>query len=164
MEIVIIGAVAQNRVIGNKGKIPWHISEDLKHFKRVTLNHPVIMGRVTYEEIINVLGKPLPERVNIVISRTLDKNKDDIVITNSVEEAIEEAKKHSDRVYVIGGQKIYEQTIALADRLEITKVHQDFEGDAFFPEIHMEEWKEVAKEDKENDGIKYSFVSYERIK
>ena len=139
MDLTIIAAVAKNRVIGNKGKVPWHISEDLKRFKRLTLDHPVIMGRKTYESILERLGHPLDKRTNIVLSRH-DQKLPGIVTADSIEDAIKKASEYDNTAYVIGGQSVYEKTIHLAERMELTEVHGEFEGDAFFPVINYDEW------------------------
>jgi len=139
MNLTIIAAVAENRVIGNKGEVPWHISKDLKRFKRLTLEHPVIMGRKTYESILERLGHPLEKRINIVLSRN-EQKLPGIVTAHSIEDAIEKASEHNDTAYVIGGQSVYEQTIGLADRMELTEVKGKYEGDAFFPVINWKEW------------------------
>ena len=129
--INLIAAVAENNVIGKDNQLIWHISNDLKRFKRLTLNHPIIMGRKTFESF----GKPLPKRIHIVISRSPKENTEEVKWVKSVEEAISEAKKLDEEIYIIGGGTIYEQSIDLADTLEITRVHQNFEGDTFFPAI-----------------------------
>lgn len=169
MEKIIITAVSENNVIGKNGIIPWHIPKDLKHFEELTRDYPVIMGRKTCESI----GKPLYARINIVVTRDkkfLDKK---FVICHSIEEAIERAEdfnefasdlnvlcktKHTPKVYFIGGEGIYRQTIHLADRLELTRVHKIVQGDTFFPEINYNEWKEVSRK----DFPEFSFVSYVR--
>ena len=149
-EITIIAGIAKNNVIGNKGELPWHISEDLKRFKQLTLRKPVIMGRVTYESILKFLGGPLPDRKNIVVTSNPNfKAEQGVIVANSINEAIEKAKEFGDNIFVIGGEKIYEQTLPLADKLEITKIWKDYDGDVFFPEINENEWRRVLKEDKE---------------
>lgn len=160
-EIIIIAAVAENGVIGRQGKLPWHIPEDMKRFKQLTIGHPVIMGRKTFES----LGKPLSGRKNIVI--TSQKNympiqsagaafSSDIIVVHSLEEAIK--KCSGGKAFIIGGQSVFEEALPLADRLEITEVHRSVDGDVFFPEISGE-WKETARED--HDG--FSFVTYLRV-
>ena len=163
-QITIIAGVAQNNVIGHKGELPWHIAEDLKRFKQLTLNKPVIMGRVTYESILKFLGKPLPDRKNIVMTSNPNFKVEGVIVANSVNEAIEKAKKFGEQIFVIGGEKIYEQTLPIADKLEITKIWKDYEGDAHFPEINEKEWRRVLKEDREGKDVSYSFMTYERIR
>ena len=160
MSLIIIAAVAENRVIGNKGEIPWYIPEDFKRFKRLTINHPIIMGRNTYESILKRLGRPLNKRDNIVVSRRGGFFPDypNVPVCGSIGEALALGGTLFKDCYVAGGQSIYEQTINQADRLEITEVHQNYDGDAFFPEIDKKKWKEASREDKTG----FSFVNYIR--
>jgi len=160
MSLILIAAVDENRVIGNKGEIPWNISEDFKRFKKLTLNHPVIMGRSTYESILKRIGKPLDKRENIIVSRRGGFFSDypNVHVCGSIEEALALGRPLFRDCYLAGGQSIYEQTISRADRLEITEVHKKYDGDAFFPEIDKKKWKEATREDK----IGFSFVSYIR--
>jgi dihydrofolate reductase len=138
--------------------MPWHIPADFKHFKEITLGKPCIMGRKTYESILDQLGKPLPGRTSIVISRNGYEH-EGCVSAPTLEDAIEQAKSESgDEVMIIGGAQIYKMSIALANRIYLTRVHQSPEGDAFFPELGTE-WKEIKKE--EHDG--FSFIDLERI-
>jgi len=162
MELVLIAGVAENNVIGIKGDLPWHIKEDLQRFKSLTTGHPVIVGKATFDSIKKRLGKPLPNRTNIVVSFEMFEAKDGELIFTSLESALAEAKKYEGEVFVIGGQSIYKQTINLADRLEITHVHMKVDGDAWFPEIDKSIWEEVQREDKSAEGIDYSFVTYKR--
>lgn len=164
MKITLISGIAENNLIGKRNELPWYLSEDLKRFKELTLGNTTIMGRKTYESIIARLGKPLPERTSIVITSNPNyEAKEGVIVVSSVKQAIEEAKKLGKDIFVIGGAQIYEQTIGLADRLEITRIYKNYEGDAFFPEIGKE-WKEMKKEDKESkDGTKFSFITYEKI-
>ena len=161
MELVLIAAQASNRVIGKKGELPWYISEDLKRFKHLTLNHPVIMGRKTYETIVKRLGKPLPDRTNIVLTKQ-HKEQQGVFFCSTPEEALKIAQQHGQTAYVIGGQTIYEQFMPLATALEITHLHHEVEGDAFFPLINEANWQLVKKEDSGEGGMSYSFVRYER--
>lgn len=156
MEMVLIAAVAQNGVIGKGNSIPWYIPEDLKRFKELTTGHPVIMGRKTYESIMNKLGHPLTNRTNIVLSNsgTLD-GKRSIIVAKNLDEALDLVFDNKS-VYVIGGQQVYEQTIDRANRLEITHIHRDYEGDSYFPEIQRDIWKETKRDNKGE----YSFVTY----
>ena len=148
-EIITIAAIAENNVIGKDGDIPWHISDDLKRFKELTLNHPVIMGRKTYQSILSQLGKPLPQRVNIILSRAKNLKYPGTLASDSLEDAIGRASKiDNDQIYIIGGQSVYEQSINLSDKLEITEVHSYYNGDSFFPEIDSRVWNETDREDK----------------
>lgn len=156
MELGIIVATSKNGVIGNKGEMPWHIPEDLKHFKELTLNHSIIMGRKTYESI----GKPLPKRDNIVLSRnSFEDNK--IKIAHSIDEVLhylnKREKLHIDykKAYVIGGQEIYEQFLPLVNFIELTKIHRFYNGDSFF-RFNKDEWIEKNREFMNG----FDFVSY----
>ena len=152
--ITIIAAVAKNNVIGSKNNLPWHLPEDLKHFKEITTGHTVIMGRKTYESIVNRLGKPLPNRKSVVITRnTSYQIPIDVEKYTSLDEALQ---KHSEDVYIIGGASLYEQALSYADRLIITHIHQEYPGDSYFPTIDSSKWNEQSRED--HDG--YSFVIY----
>lgn len=155
--INIIAAVAENNVIGKDNTLIWHISEDLKRFKRLTLHHPIIMGRKTFES----LGKPLPKRKHIVISRTPKEDTEQVFWVNSIEKAIEKAQKWDTEIYIIGGGNIYQQSMQLSDRLHITRVHADFEGDTFFPEINEKEWELISDEHNESE-IPFSFQIFEK--
>ncbi len=158
-KLSLIVAAADNNVIGKDNKMPWHISEDFKHFKEITMGKPCIMGRKTYESILEQLGKPLPNRTSIAISRSGFKH-EGATSAPSLEEAITKAKELTqDEVMVIGGAQIYKLALenGLVDRIYMTRVHQSPEGDAFFPELGNE-WKEVEKEAR--DG--FSFITLER--
>jgi dihydrofolate reductase len=128
--------VGINNEIGFQNNLLWHLPDDFKWFKKHTLGKPVIMGRKTFESI----GKPLPERANIVVSKNVDKIEGTIV-TDNLEEAINLAFSKSDHVFIIGGASVYEQTLPLADSVYITKVRQQFEADAFFPNLNSDDWK-----------------------
>ena len=158
-KISIIVAMSQNSVIGLKNELPWHISEDLKNFRKITINHSVIMGRKTYDSI----GKPLKDRNNIVISRDASLVIDGVEVVNSFENAISKTNESSE-TFIIGGGQIYSIALPIATHMYITKVDGIFDGDAFFPDYIQDEWKEVAREDliSENE-LKFSFLKYERI-
>lgn len=158
--ITIIAAIAKNNALGKDNQLIWHLPADLKRFKKVTLNHHIIMGRKTYES----LGKPLPNRTTIIITRNKNFIAEDSIIVNSLKEAIEAAKSDTNP-YILGGAEIYAQAIKIADKLDITFVHHTFDADAFFPEIDLTIWKEVTREDLNSDEknkYNYSFVSFER--
>ena len=138
----IIVAKSKNAVIGNNGRLPWHLSEDLKRFKSITMGKPIIMGRVTYESI----GKPLPGRDNIILTRRSNYVKEGIIITRSPDEALKSARD-SDEVMVIGGGEIYKEFIARVNRLYITHVDLNIDGDAFFPKIDYSNWRAMSRED-----------------
>ena len=166
MTISLIVAMAENRIIGCDNKMPWHLPEDLRYFKRVTMGKPVLMGRNTFESI----GKPLPGRANIVITRNQEYHADGIVCVASVEQALALAAQLSDstpdaEVMIIGGAQIYTQTLALAQRLYLTQVHAEIDGDAAFPAFERSQWLEVSREDhapSENNPYSYSFLVLER--
>lgn len=159
MTLSLIVAAAENNVIGIENKMPWHIPEDFKHFKEVTIGKPCIMGRKTYESILDQLGKPLPGRTSIVISRS-GYDHEGCISASSLEEAIKKAKSETtDEIMVIGGAQIYQLALPLAKRIYLTRVHQSPEGDAFFPEFGPD-WSETAFES--HNG--YSFITLERIK
>ncbi len=144
----IIVAHAENYVIGKEGDMPWHLPKDLKHFKEVTLGHPVIMGRRTFESI----GRALPGRLNIVV--TTQPNlvvPDNVEIASSLGAAVKLCSSHSE-VFVIGGGQLYKTAIALADRLYVTLVHGKFEGDTYFPRYRQEDYDVVSKEECERDS------------
>lgn len=159
-----IAAASENRVIGMNNRMPWHMPADLKHFKDVTTGSPVLMGRKTYESI----GKPLPNRTNIIMTR--DANypapEDCIVVTN-IETALSMANELSkDEIFIIGGAAIYQQLLPKVQRIYLTEIHHQFEGDAFFPELSKSEWKEISRERHHADDknkYDYSFVVLERV-
>jgi dihydrofolate reductase len=155
----IIVAVADNNVIGGNNKMLWHIPEDFKHFKNMTMGKPCIMGRKTFESIVESLGKPLPGRVNIVISRRNPQYEGALTVKD-LEEAIDQAGKVEgvEEIMIVGGAQIYEQALPRADKIYLTRVHQSPEGDAHFPEINMNEWVEESVD--ERDG--YSFITLTR--
>ena len=160
MEIILIAAVSKDRVIGKEGEIPWKIKEDLSFFKEKTLNSPIIMGRATY----NSIGRPLSNRLNIVMTKST-KNTEGVTEVTSVKEAIETASKSKDssKVYVIGGENIYKEFLPIAHRMIITEVELDIEGgDTFFPEWSIGEWQEQSRDQREENGVKFSFVEYTR--
>lgn len=161
--ITVIAAIASNNALGKDNDLIWHLPADLKRFKKVTTGHYILMGRNTYESI----GKPLPNRTTIIITRNKNYFKEGCLIANSLEQAIEMSKEEA-QVFIIGGAQIYKETIAkdLAEQLDITLVHNEFEADVYFPEIDTKIWKEVAREDfkaDEKNEHDYSFISYQKI-
>lgn len=155
--IKIIVAISRNRVIGNNNQLIWSLPADLKRFKQITTGNTVVMGRKTYESI----GKPLPNRRNIIITRDNEYKADGCEIVNSLEEAL---MLCNNDCFIIGGGEIYKQSMDLADKIYLTIVNEDFEGDTFFPEIGNE-WVKVGREDYEPDEknkYKYSFIEYEK--
>ena len=166
MKISLIVAMAQNRVIGRDNQMPWHLSEDLKYFKRVTMGKPVIMGRNTFESI----GKPLPGRPNIVISRNPDYDADGISVVSSVQDALELSEQLTElddnaEVMIIGGAQIFVLTLPLAQRIYLTQLHAKVAGDTYFPEFPAEDWRLAAREDHPAEGANpyaYSFLVLEK--
>lgn len=153
-KISIISAIAQNRAIGKNNKLLWHIPEDFERFKSLTTNHPVIMGRTTFESI----GKPLPKRANIIVTRDKNYQAKNCIVTNSLEEAIKLAKsKDKKEIFIIGGGQIYEQAIKFADKLYLTVVEGNYEADTFFPDYSR--FKNVlSKIEVQNKQYKFIFL------
>lgn len=142
MRISLIVAVAQNHTIGLDNQLIWHLPNDLKQFKRLTTGHPIIMGRKTFESI----GKPLPNRTSIVITRSKNWTFEGVIVVNSVAEAIEVARQTgTDEAFVIGGAEIYQLILPVANKIYLTEVKADFEGDAHFVIPHLEEWQEISR-------------------
>ena len=160
--ISIIAALAENRVIGVNNTLPWRLPNDLKHFRRLTTGHAIILGRKNYESI----GKPLPERTNIVITRNRDFHADGCLIAHSLDEALALASNDPE-IFIIGGAEIYRAALARADRLYLTRVHAAIAGDTYFPEFDETEWQEISRERHATDerhAFDYSFVVFERIR
>ena len=157
----IIAAVSENGVIGRDGQLPWHLSADLKRFRKLTVNHTLIMGRKTYESI----GRPLPQRRNIVLSHREDFRPDGVQMVHSFEEAL--ATAGADICFVIGGAMLYRLALPRADRLHLTRVHATFQGDVCFPDFDSNEWQ-LTEDDHhkadEQHPYAYSFQRYDRIK
>lgn len=159
VEIILVAAVAENRVIGVDGEMPWHLPEDLAHFKETTMGHPVIMGRRTYESIESTLGGPLPGRTNVVLSRSNPEVPEEVYVVESIDEAISIVSDMGvDRCFVVGGATIYEQFLPFADRLVLTELEASYEGDTFFPEFDRTRWSIDSRDDR--DG--FAFVEYVR--
>ena len=161
--VTIIAAIAKNNELGKDNDLIWHLPADLKRFKKITTGNTMIMGRKTFESI----GKPLPNRTSIIVTRNKDYYKDGCLIAHSLEEAIEMANKEEKEVFVIGGEQIYRLALEnnLVDALDLTLVHETFEADAYFPEIDSNIWKEVSREDftpDEKNNHNYSFVRFEK--
>ena len=157
--VVIIAAVASNGVIGHRNRIPWHLPEDLRRFRQLTLGHAVIMGRRTFES----LGGPLAGRDNIVITRSPDWTRSDCRAAHSLAAALAAVRELQD-AYVIGGAQIYALALPIASRLYMTEIERDFEGDAFFPEFDRSRWRETSRESRVLDGaggFSYHFVAYD---
>ena len=160
MIISLIAAMGKNKVIGNKGKLPWNLPADMKYFRDKTRGKPVIMGRKTHESI----GKPLPKRLNIIVTHDNEYKAEGCVVVHSADEALK-AAGNVEEVMIIGGSQIYKEFLPKANRLYLTKIDSEFEGDTYFPEYKIEEWKEVSYEEHEKDAenqYDYRFVVLDR--
>ncbi len=170
MKLSMIAAMGQNRVIGLDNKMPWHLPADLQWFKKTTLGSPIIMGRKTYDSI----GRPLPGRLNIILSRNADLGIEGCTVVNSLSDALDVAKtsgkdtgKDVEEVFITGGAHLYEKFLPEADYLYLTLIDEKFEGDTFFPDYTQYEWKEMSRIDHpadESNPYPYSFLTLERIK
>ena len=159
--VSLIVAIAENGVIGDKNSLLWNIREDMRRFRTTTSGHPVIMGRKTYDSI----GRPLPKRTNVVITRS-DITIEGCQVAHSLEEAIS-LFPQGEEIFIIGGAQIYEQALPLADRLYLTVVHRAYEGDTGFPPLDMSQWRELAREEfacGEEFDAPFSFIDYERVR
>jgi dihydrofolate reductase len=157
----LIWAMDKNRLIGNNNELPWHLPADLAFFKRTTMGKPIIMGRKTFESI----GRPLPGRQNIIITRDKSFTAKGCDIANSVDQAMSLVAKEAEEAMLIGGASLYLQTIEQADILYLTQIHHTFSGDTWFPEIDMTQWSESYRESfdvDEKNPFSYSFVKYLR--
>jgi len=156
--ISIIVAVANNNVIGKSNALIWHLPADMKFFKEKTTGHCIITGRKNYESIPEKF-RPLPNRTNIVITRQADYKAPGAIVVNSLEEAIEKAKTTGDNeIFIIGGAQIYEQSLKFTDRIYLTQIHHTFDGDAFFPQLNPNEWKEIERiKGIKDDKNKYDY-------
>jgi len=156
--ITLIAAAAENNALGKNNDLIWHLPDDFKRFKAITSGHYIIMGRKTFESF----PKPLPNRTHVIITRQKNYNPENCIVVNSLEKAIEICPKNED-VFVIGGGEIYQQSIAIADKIELTRVHSTFEADTFFPEIDTAVW-ELAQEEfhaqDEKHLFDFSFQTY----
>jgi dihydrofolate reductase len=166
-KVVLVAAIGENGVIGRNGTLPWRLRSDLQHFRRVTLNRPVIMGRKTWESI----GRPLKDRTNIVLTRALDLAAPGAVLATSLDAAFGYARNDADKrgvdeIMVIGGGDVFASVMADADRLEITRVHDAPEGDAYFPPIDQQQWREVVRQPHArgpDDEADFTILTCERI-
>ncbi len=161
MKISIIVAMASNRVIGLNNLMPWHLPADLKQFKKITMGAPILMGRKTFESI----GRPLPGRTNIIISRDPTYQQDGCLIFNSLDTALATIRQNAEEVFVIGGSTLYEALLPQATTLYLTEIKKDFHGDTFFPEWDTGDWREVEREEIDDDpdvSFSYCFLKLER--
>ena len=160
MKITLVAAIASNNVIGKKNSLPWNIPEDLKRFKQLTSGHTILMGRKTFDSI----GRPLPNRQNIVMTKDENFEKEGIKVINDFDEALELIKESNEDIFVIGGSKIYELFEPVANSLAITRILKDFEGDAFFPDINWDLWQ-IEKEENffdEKSNIECKLIEYSK--
>ena len=160
--IAAVAAMGKNRVLGRENMLLWQIPEDLRRFKELTKGHPVIMGRKTFESIVGYLGGPLPKRFNIVVTRDKNWKYDGIIAVGSVEDAIEEAKKLDKYIFIGGGAQIYEAALPYTDKLYLTLIDDEKEGDSFFP-AYEKIFTHIAREEShEWNGLKYHWVDLDR--
>lgn len=152
--VAIIAALAKNRVIGKDGKIPWDLPEDREHFRKLTMGHIIVMGRRTYEEI----GHPLPGRKTYLVSSTLRVEKQNCHTVKSLSQVLE--KEKGEHIFICGGAMLYEEALPLADRLYLTELDWEEEGDTFFPNVESASFREMKREERE-DG--YAFIRYDRM-
>lgn len=160
MRISIIAAMAANRTIGLENRLPWHLPDDLKRFKTLTMNHHIVMGRKTYDSI----GKPLPGRSTIIVTRNMDYAVPGCVAVNSLDAALT-VSFSDEEVFFVGGADLYRQALPIANRIYLTEIHRVFDGDAFFPEFDMSQWSETSREQHRTDGgngFEYHYVIYDR--
>ncbi len=161
--VSIVVAIDKNRAIGHGNELLWHIPDDLKRFKALTLGHPIIMGRKTFESILGSLGKPLPGRTNIVVTHDTAWHHDGVIAANSIEEAIAKAKEIDDKeIFIGGGTQIYEQALPYCTKLYLTLIEDEKEGDTFFPSYKHLFTKKTAEEERDWNGLKYRFIDLER--
>lgn len=159
--ISFIVAMDKNHVIGNNNQLPWHLPADLAYFKKITTGHTIVMGRKTFQSI----GRALPNRENIVVTRDLHFTHEDCVILHSIEELKQLASKREDELFIIGGAEIFKETWEIADRLYVTKINHSFEGDTYFPSIDQNQWTLISEqlgERNEKNPYDFSFLIYER--
>jgi dihydrofolate reductase len=157
LKVYLVAAVAANGVIGAKGRLPWHLPEDLRHFKKLTLGHPIIMGRRTWES----LPKALPERENIVVTRQAGYEAPGAAVANSLKGALALCLGES-MAFVIGGTSLFEESLPIADGLVMTEIQRDYEGDTWFPQYDRSRWRESQRESHVTaDGTKFDFVLYQ---
>lgn len=161
MKISLIAAMAKNRVIGRQGDIPWKIPGEQKIFKRITLGHAVIMGRKTFES----LKQPLPQRTNIIVTRQQDYVAEGCIVAHDLRQALKSCPQGEDEAFIIGGGQLYQAAFAMCDRIYLTVIPRDIDGDTYFPKIPLTEFKVIESETITAAGVEpYEFYIYERIK
>jgi dihydrofolate reductase len=157
--IVVVVARADNGVIGVGGDLPWRLPPDLAHFKRTTMGHVVVMGRKTFDS----MGRPLPGRTNVVVTRQPDWSADGVLTAGSLDDALALASSYDGDVMVIGGGEVYAEALPLADEVVLTEVHLFPAGDVHFPNLEPATWHEVAREFQEHEDVRFDFVRFERV-
>jgi len=161
MDISIVVAMSSNSLIGREGGLPWRLSEDLKHFKSITMGKPIVMGRLTYESI----GRPLPGRENIILTRDPEYKAEGCTIIHQLDQ-MKSSASDADELMIIGGAQLYLETLPMANKLFVTEVHAELDGDTFFPDLDRSQWREIERQrfkaDEKND-FDFSFVVLERI-
>ncbi|WP_369899853.1 dihydrofolate reductase [Bacillus manliponensis] len=161
--ISLLVAMDKNRVIGKDNDLPWHLPADLAYFKKVTMGHHIIMGRKTFESI----GRPLPGRTNVIITRNTDYKVEGCQVIHSIDDVKKMSEETNEELFVIGGAEIFKEVLSFANRLYITKIEEEFEGDTFFPEVSESEWEEVFVEQgvmDDKNPYTYYFCRYEKRK
>ncbi|GKS70135.1 dihydrofolate reductase [Nitrosomonas sp. PY1] len=160
----LLVAMSKNRVIGKNNRLPWHLPEDLKHFKTLTMGHPIIMGRKTHESI----GKVLPGRTNIIVTRQKNYTIPSAIVVDSIQSAFAagfEKNSAENEAFVIGGEEIFRQTLAFSRRIYLTEIQKKFDGDTFFPELNSQEWHETERTIHFSEGIdqlEYHLITLDR--
>lgn len=165
--ISLIVAATKNRMIGEKGDFAWHLPNDFKRFRRLTLGHPVIMGRGTYDHLMQRIGKILPDRPNVVVTRNRQFVAPGATVVHAIDEALQVAKADRQEVFVIGGEQLFASTLPLADRIYLTEVDTHMNGDAFFPKINPAQWREISREPHQKDSrhaYNYTFITLDRVR
>lgn len=159
--ISLLYAMDKNRLIGSNNQLPWHLPQDLAYFKRITLNHKIVMGRKTFDSI----GRPLPKRENIIITRDNQFACSGCTILHSIDEIVKLSNETDEEIFVIGGSEIFKEILPYSDRLYVTYIHHEFEGDTFFPATNESDWKVISKEQgimDEKNPYDFDFVVYEK--
>jgi len=157
-----IVAAGKNGVIGSQGELPWEIPEDMKFFKEKTKNHAIIMGRKTYESV----GRPLPHRLNVVVTRQKDYKAEGVYVCSTIDEAIKyceaQTDKYGEEIFIIGGGEIYKQSMDKVDLIYLTRIHKEFEGDAKYPDVNPIYFEEIERRDRMDAPVPFSFLTYSR--
>ncbi len=162
--VIVAGIVAKNRAIGKDNELLFHVPDDLKRFKELSIGHPIIMGRKTFESIVKILGKPLPHRTNIIVTRDESYKHEGTKVAHSLEQAFElAASEYPREIHIGGGAEMYRQSLPYVDKLFLTLFESDTEGDSFFPE-YKKDFEEVTRHGvREHEGLKYEWVDFERM-